>query len=163
TRLAQLSEHDGWTDPARAFGERHLAEQRADQRRLAGAVRTDDRKPVAAVQLERDGPEPERAAVDHRSGELDNQPGRRSWSRLELQPPGRPRLLHLVQPLEEVLRLPHLAAQRIRGASPGLLRAERSRFSPPGPEERGVPRPLTRVLGEVPCVLRPGTLARRLV
>jgi hypothetical protein len=45
--------------------ERYLAEQRTQQRRLAGAVRAADRDPVAPVDLEGDRAERERAAPHH--------------------------------------------------------------------------------------------------
>ena len=52
--LVQLAEDDRRPEPPRARRERQIAEQRADQRRLPGAVRADHREAVAPVQLERD-------------------------------------------------------------------------------------------------------------
>ena len=69
----QLAEDDRRPDPARAARERQLAGQRANQRRLAGAVRPDDGEALAEVELEVERAEPERAALDDRARELGDQ------------------------------------------------------------------------------------------
>ena len=71
--LVELAEDDRRPDPARAARERQPAEQRVDQRRLAGAVRPDDREPLAEAELEVERAEAERPALDDRAGELGDQ------------------------------------------------------------------------------------------
>ena len=70
--LLELAEDDARPGPARARGERQPPEQRVEQRRLAAAVRPDEREPVAPRDLEVDRPEPERAALDDRLLEPDD-------------------------------------------------------------------------------------------
>src|SRR6266478_280778 len=67
TLLSQLAEHDTRPAPECAFGEGQSFENRVEQRRLAASVRTDDRKPIGPGELEVERAEPERAPLDHRT------------------------------------------------------------------------------------------------
>ena len=62
--LRQLAEQDGVADDASAGGERDAADHCVEQRRLAAAVRPDDRQAVGPPELKVERPEPERPALD---------------------------------------------------------------------------------------------------
>src|SRR5579884_1564644 len=170
-RLVQLAEDRAGGDVSRAGGERQLAAQRAEQRRLPGAVATHDCEPVAVADVERDRPEPERAHLDDGLVQRHDRARRRGRRKPELQPPGRPRLLDLLELFEMMPRLRHLAAQRVRGAPVGAARlagelagaAERLGLLPAGGEQRRQALTLADVVGVVALVLRAGALARGLV
>src|SRR5207249_11704516 len=64
--LCQFPEHDARPDPEPAGRELHPPEQHFDEGRLTAAVAADDRQPVCPAELEVDRPEGERAALDDR-------------------------------------------------------------------------------------------------
>src|SRR3954452_5975643 len=68
-RLLHPAEDDALSHFARARRERQLPRERAEKRRLAASVRAGQRQPVAARELEVDGPKPENAALDDRTRE----------------------------------------------------------------------------------------------
>ena len=65
-RLVELAEHDSRPDVARSCGQRHLAEQRVEDRRLATSVRAGQRDALAPVEAEVERAEPEAPPFDDR-------------------------------------------------------------------------------------------------
>src|SRR4029453_18771830 len=103
-----------------ALRERELAEERAKQRRLAAAVRSHDRKPIAVPKLELERAEPEGVALDDGSLKMrDNTASARAGLELEVQAPRLPRLLDRVEPVEPPLRLSHPPGEGMRSAPVG--------------------------------------------
>ena len=70
--LADCADHGTSPDQAFTFGERHIAEEHSQERRLAGAVRSDDRQPLARRQVEVDEPRTERSAAGDSARELEH-------------------------------------------------------------------------------------------
>src|SRR5581483_8313857 len=124
-------------DPARAHRERQPAEQRIEERRLAAAVRADDREAVADMEVDVDRPEAERAALDHRALEPgDHVAAARAGHEPEAELPRLVRLLDdgegaelALERLLHVLRLLLLAALPVAALLP-VLHAPRLRLDP---------------------------------
>src|SRR5439155_24653579 len=120
TLLIEFSEYGARSECARSTRERDVTDQRAQQRRLASAVPADDRDALAPADVEIQRSEPERAALDDGAAQPRHEvaPAR---ARLEgqLQSPRTPRLVHFCEPLEPLLGLADLRAQRIRAAAVG--------------------------------------------
>ena len=96
--LLELAEHDAGAGPARAGRERQPPEQRVEQRRLAAAVRPDDREPLAPAHLEVERAEPERAPLDDGVLEADDDV---AAARRRREPePQLPRLVRLLDGVE---------------------------------------------------------------
>ena len=110
--------HGRPADVPRAGGERQLAEQEREQRRLAAAVASGDRDALTGCEVEVDRAEPEGAALSDRTFQrrdaitLALRRGER-----EVQLPRLVRLLDSLDPLQRALRLTHLATSA--RASPG--------------------------------------------
>src|SRR5215207_2001946 len=116
--LADLADHDTRPHPALPLGERRPAQQRLQQRGLAGPVAPDDRQPVAHVDRERDRAEAKpRPAAD--AGPLDHgavEPGddvaaAAGVGDRHAQVPALEGLVDHVEPLHGPLGLPGLRRQ----------------------------------------------------
>ena len=108
-RLVQLAHDDAGTHPPGARRERHSAEQRAEERRLAGAVRPEDRDALGPSDLEVEGTETERAALDHGAVEPEHHCAAPGCGReLEVELPPLPRLVHDLEPFERAVGDLHL-------------------------------------------------------
>ncbi len=108
-RLVDLADDDAGPERGRAGVKRNPPEQRAEQRRLAGAVRAGDRDPVGPVDLQVDRAERERAAADHRAAQRrHDRAGPRRGRDLHPQLPLLARLLDDLQPLDQPVGLPGL-------------------------------------------------------
>ena len=93
-----------------------MPQQRAQQRRLARAVRPDDGDPLGPPHLEVDRPEDEVAASDHRRVEPHHDvAAARRLRELEPEVPSLPRLLDHVEPFDRPLTRPRLARELLRG------------------------------------------------
>ena len=66
-RLVELAEHDARPDVARSRGQRHLAEQRVEDRRLAAPFGPVESDALAPVEPEVERAEPEAPALDDRA------------------------------------------------------------------------------------------------
>src|SRR5205807_7406005 len=122
---------DAASEGAPAGDERNLAEQRAQQRRLAGAVGSGDHEPVSVAEREVERPEPERAALHDGALEPhDDVAASVARRERELEAPRLERLLHAFEPLERALRLAHLRLKGVGAAAIGAagpLREGRAR------------------------------------
>ena len=107
--LVEGRDHGRPADVPRAGGERQLAEQEREQRRLAAAVPSGDRDALTRCEVEVDRAEPEGAALSDRTLErrdaitLALRRGER-----EVQLPRLVRLLDSLDPLQRALGLTHL-------------------------------------------------------
>ena len=126
------------------------------------AVRADDREAVAVSKLEVDRPEPEAVPLDDRLLEAGDDLAGSPRPERELEAPGRPRLLHLLEPLEPLVGGAHLGHQRV--CSPPV------RHLPGGPrlalapsQQRLEPLTLTDVAFVCSLVAEPAGLAEPLV
>src|SRR5262249_17782300 len=127
---------------------------RLQQGRLPGAVAPEQRQPVAVAELEVDRPDPEAVSLDDRVLEpRDHVAAPRAGCERELQLPGRPRLLDLLQ-LAELLGRLLLHVFRLL-----LLAALAVAAPPPLPHP---PRLFVEALalGDVACVRRLVPVAR---
>ncbi len=169
-----LPDHTGDHTPAhlaRPARELELAEERAHERRLAGAVRAGDDKALSGLELEVHRPEAEASAFDDGSRESGHR-RRKPAGRAKLEPelPRLERLLGQRVPLEQLLGLPHLRAKRVRPAPVGAARllaearALCARLGPPRGEERGELAPalagigVVRIRGVTRLVAPPGVV-----
>ena len=117
------------------------------------------------------GAERERADLHDRAHQFDDRSGGRRRGELHLQPPRRPRLLDLFEPLQVVTSLIDLAAQGVRRAPVGAagltrqlaLASQRVRLAAPVLEQRRVPALLADVVGIGGLVLGARPRTRRLV
>src|SRR2546423_390885 len=92
--LLQGADHRPPADEARSRGERHLAEEHREERRLAAAVAARDEHAVAGAEQEIDRPEPEAAPHGDRALERrDPVAGPLACLEPELQLPGLVRLV----------------------------------------------------------------------
>ena len=102
--LVEQADRDARAEPALAARQLDLAEQRPQQRGLAGAVRADDGEAVLPRHLEVDRAEPERAELHHRRVEPgDHVAGAGGGLQLELELPRLPRLVDDLEPLDGLL------------------------------------------------------------
>ena len=117
-------------DHAPAGGERQLAEQEREQRRLAAPVPPRHRDPLAGCEIEIDRAEPEVAALADGAFEQGDAVARPlRGSERELEAPRLVRLLDVLDPLERPLGLAHLPRQRLR--PPPVRSARRVREEAP--------------------------------
>ena len=108
-RLVERADAHAGADPARARGERQPADERVDERRLAAAVRADERDPLAPGQLEVERAEHEAAAPQRRAVQAHGHVARAlAAAEAQLQLPAPPRLVDGVEPLDRLLRRAHL-------------------------------------------------------
>src|SRR5439155_19799203 len=91
--LVEIADDDAATERAPAGGERNLAEERAEERRLPGAVRPRHHEPVAVAEDEVERPEAEGSSLDDGAFEPDDDvaaPARRRELELKSPRPERP-------------------------------------------------------------------------
>jgi hypothetical protein len=142
--LGEPADHNARPDPSCPRRRVELAEQGVEQRRLARAVRSLDRDPLAPRDVEVDRAEPERAALQDRLIQFEH--GLSGPARGREREPQRPRLrrlldlvmLQLLQPPGSRAGLGH---QRVRPAPAGAL-AVRARLLAPIVVEIAEPAPL---------------------
>ena len=110
--LFDLADDDAAAELGRARCRLDSPEDHVDQRRLAGPVRADDRDPVAELDDEVDGPEPERAAVDGRTAEAGHDVAAAvGGGDVEAELPRLAGLLDHLEPVDRPLRLGRLAGE----------------------------------------------------
>ena len=120
SRLLDLSDHHIRSGADRTLDRIEASEQQRQQRRLAAAVPTDDRHPIAEVHREIDRPQPEAAPLDHRPCRPgDDITAAADVGDREPQLPGVARLLHILQTLDRAL-----GARCAAGELLGLVRLE---------------------------------------
>jgi MFS family permease len=102
--LAELADHDARADPSVASGEGQTADDGGDQARLPRAVGPDQGDPLGPPDLEVDGAEPERPALDDRRLEArHHRSGPRCVLDAEVEPPALPGLVDDVEGLESTI------------------------------------------------------------
>jgi hypothetical protein len=160
--LLELAEADAGPDEAPAARKRQGADERSNQSRFSGAVRADDREAVAVSKLEVDRPEPEAVPLDDRLLEARDDIAASPRSERELEAPGRPRLLHLLEPLEPLLGGAHLGHQRV-GTAPVRHLPGGPRLALAPSQQRLEPLTLTDVAFVCSLVAEPAGLTEPLV
>src|SRR5207244_8034804 len=107
--LVDLAHHHAWPDPLFAARQRQPSEQRVEQRGLAAPVGAAYRDALGPPDLDVDGSQGERAALDDGVGEAgDDIAGARRGGDGELEVPALPWLLHRLESLECLLGDPDL-------------------------------------------------------